>query len=278
MRRLAVLMASLFVAALAAYGCGDDDDNNPNPGPGNPQGRVRLRLTDAPADFDSIVIGIREISIRRGNDTTGWLRFTPAQQFVDVLTLRNGVFLDLGTFTVPAGNIGAMRMLLDSTSHVVVSGQRQPIMLTPGDTVGYEMTTDVNVAAGATVDVGIDFDALRSLRADGAGGWNIEPNFRLAPFNGTGSIAGTITPGDSLAGIYVLSGADTVASTFNASSGDFAVTLLNPGTYNVLVYGATNQRDTTITGVTVTAGQATNLGTIPMMPLGQQARAYRSRY
>ena len=277
MRRLAVLCTFLFVAALTVYGCGKDDKKTNNPG-GGTTGNLRVRLTDAPADFDSVILDLREIALHRTADST-WRAFTPSQRLVSVLSLRNGNFLDLGTFSLAGGAVDSMRLKLGTGSYVMSGSTRQPIAMAGSDTNGVAFpATGVTVTNNTTTDIGVDLEVARSLRADGAGGWTFEPQVRVVPFSGTGSITGTISPGDSLAAIYGFAGADTVASSLTGvPSGDFAVTLLAPGTYDLLVYGATNQRDTTVTGVTVTAGQATNLGTIPMLPLAP-ARASRIRH
>ena len=275
MRRLAAPLTFLLLAALTAWGCGKDDNKPGHPG-GGTTGNLRVRLTDAPADFDSLVLDIREIAMHRTGDST-WHAFTPGQRIVDLLATRNGNFLDLGTFSLTGGAVDSMRLKLGPGSRVV-SGSTQQTIAMDGDTSGTGFPTSLTVTNNTTTDVGLDIEAARSLRADGAGGWIFVPQVRAVPFSGTGSITGTISPGDSLAAIYAFTGADTVASTLTSvTSGDFALTLLSPGTYSVLVYGATNQRDTTVTGVTVTAGQATNLGTIPMLPLAP-ARASRLRH
>lgn len=279
MRRLSLLLSALFLASLAAFGCSDDDDNPP--GGGSANGTMRVRMTDAPADFDSIVIGIREVAVHRaGTDTTTWLTFnTNANaRIVDVLTLRNGVFLDLGTFTIPSGTVDRVRFLIDSTSYCVVSGVRRTLTIPAAHRSGVVITTSLAINGGANIDVGFDFDAARSLRAAGGGNWTLEPRCRLVPFAGSGSITGKLVPGDSLSAVYALSGADTVTATFcTTPGGDFALTLLPPGSYSVAVAGAVNLRDTTIASVTVTAGAATSLGTIPLSPLPAPGRAARGR-
>ena len=74
MRKFALRMIGVGLVLLVAFGCGSDDDNNPGPGSGN--GRLHVRLTDAPNDYDSIVVFIREIAVHRtGTDSTSWLTF-----------------------------------------------------------------------------------------------------------------------------------------------------------------------------------------------------------
>ena len=263
MRRLALGMVGVCVAALAIIGCGKDD----NTAPTSSTGRLHLRMTDAPADYDSVVIVINEVAVHRtGADSTAWSTFTPANTVIDLMRLTNGLFVELGNFTLPSGSYNQIRLLIAPGSHVVVDGVSYPLEIPSGVQSGVKIHGDFVVPAGGVAEFGLDFDAARSIHTTGGGVWIMNPVIRMASFATTGSITGTLVPGDSLSTIYALSGADTIASTFNQTSGDFALSLLPAGTYNVKVDAPVSRRDTLITGVSVTAGQTTSLGTIPLSP------------
>jgi len=258
-------MVGAGLALLMVFGCGKDNNNNP---PGTANGQLHVRMTDSPADYDSVVINITEIAVHTsGSDTSEWRMFTPVTTTLDLLQFNNGLFVDLGTFTVPAGNYDQMRLKLGTGSYVVVDGVTHDLTVPSGTTSGIKIQGPFTVPGGNTLQIGLDFDAARSIHETGGGTWIMNPVIRLlaAPTT-TGSIAGTVTPSDSTAVIYALSGPDTVSSTFSEASGDFALTLLPAGTYTVQIAAAANLRDSTITGVNVTAGQVTNLGTISLLP------------
>jgi hypothetical protein len=260
-------MIIVGLALLAAVGCSKDDDNN-NPGPGNTTGQVHVRLTDAPADYDSVVLDIREIAVHAtGSDSASWRTFSPTDSVINVLNFINGLYADLGTFTVPAGNYDQLRLLLGPNSYVVVDGETHALTIPSGMQSGVKILGAFTVPANGTAELGLDFEAARSIHETGAGDWIMNPVIRLVNVTSAGSITGTVAPGDSTALVYAISGADTVASTYSGTpSGDFALMLLPPGTYSVAILADVSLRDSTITGVSVTAGQATNLGTIDLSP------------
>ena len=267
MRTFALRWIVVGLALLAVVGCSKDDNNNPGPSPGT-NGRLHVRLTDAPVDFDQVVLDIREIAVHRsGTDSASWQTFTPTDTVINVLQFSNGLFADLGNFSVTAGNYDQMRLLLGPNSYVVVDGETHALTIPSGMQSGVKIKGDFSVPANGTTELGLDFEAARSIHEAGNGAWIMNPVIRLMRVTASGSITGTVSPGDSTAVIYAISGADTISSTFSTvPSGDFALTLLPPGTYSVGIMADETLQDTTITGVSVTAGQATNLGTVPLHP------------
>jgi hypothetical protein len=262
MRRLglAILLLTLL-AALA--GCG-----NSTTGPGaSGSGQMRMTLTDAPADFDSVMLVIREVAVHAASpDSANWIRFVPAKTYYDLLTLRNGVFAELGTWTLPAGHYTQVRLLLDPGSYLVIGGQRVPLTVPSGLQTGLKLIGEFDVPAGSLVDLGLEFDAARSVHETGNGRWMLKPTVRLVPRTLSGAIVGRIAPADTASSVFAIMGADTIGWTRTGTDGAFAVSLLLPGTYDVAIDAPVSLRDTTLTGVSVVAGQATNVGTVTLPP------------
>lgn len=257
MRRLLLLFVALLAAVSFAAGCGSSSTTKSN------TGTVRMSMTDSPADFDSVILIVREVAVHReGPDGTGWTSFTPDSSRYDLLLLRNGVFAGLGEALVDAGHYTQVRLLLDPGSYVVENGVRRDIVIPSGDQTGYKLVGEWDVPAGGTVDLGLDFDAARSFHETGSGKLMLKPTCKVYVINATGAISGAVTPSDSTSIAYAISGPDTIGSAITDATGMFKLSLLPPGSYSVAIDAPVSFRDTTILGVGVTAGQTTSIGTV----------------
>lgn len=260
MRRLG-LAPILLALLLPLAGCGKSTTAPSG------TGQLRVSLTDAPpsAVFDSVVIMIREVAVHAASGDSGnWVSFVPATTAHDLLTLQNGVFAELGTVTLPAGHYTQVRLLLDPGSYLVLDGNRVPLTVPSGLQTGLKLIGEFDVPAGGLTDLGLDFDAARSIHQTGNGRWMLKPTVRVIPRTLTGSIIGTIVPADSASSVFAIMGADTIASTVTGTGGAFTLSLLPAGTYNVAIDAPVSLVDTTLTGVAVVAGQATNVGTVTL--------------
>lgn len=265
LRSAYLLVATLAVVAIAA-GCGGSSNSS---GPNS--GTVRVSLTDAPADYDSVILMIREVAVHReGPDNSGWYSFVPDSSSYDLLQLQNGVFAGLGETPVPTGHYTQVRLILDPGSYVVENGVRREIIIPSGMQTGLKLVGEWDVHEGDVVDLGIDFDASRSFHETGSGKLMLKPTVRIvvltSPPPAVTGISGTISPADPASVVYAISGVDTVTSAIPDATGSFMLSMLAAGNYNVAVDAPAAYHDTTLAGVAVTAGLVTALGTITLTP------------
>jgi len=272
------LLALAFLAGLlASAGCSSHDTAS-NPLSGT-QGTVRLQMTDAPGPFDAVNLVVNQVAIHRGlpdsreqdgaaDSTSGWeiLRNQPATY--DLMKLRNGVFATLAQAMVPAGHYTQIRLKLGAGSNVVVDGVPFPLTVPSGMQSGYKLVGGFDVPANGLLDLGLDFDAARSIHQTGNGKYLLKPTCRVMPFSTAGTIAGHILPESVPASVYAIVGADTVASGLPGSGGVFRLTPLGAGAYTVAIHPTAPYRDTSLAGIIVSPQQTTDLGDIqlPMMP------------
>ena len=261
--RLLILCAALGLTAALILGCGKDDSQSPG------MGTLRLQMTDAPADVDAIHLVVTQVSVHRegaSEDEGGWDVLRADTVSYDLLTLRDGVFVTLATGELPSGVYSQVRLKLGEGSTIVVDGVEHPLVVPSGLQSGLKLNGPFTVPAGGFLDMGIDFDAARSLHQTGSGTWMLRPTVRLVPMAAAGAIAGDVDPDDAAGAIWALSGADTIASALPAGDGDFTIGLLPPGTYDVRIDAHAGWRDTTLAQVHVESGQTTQLGTITLQP------------
>jgi hypothetical protein len=100
---LAVLAAAFF------YGC--------NIGGGDNMGQLSLSLTDKPThDYKEVWVTIQDIYVHAESDPEGsWTKILDVNRTVNLLTLANGVRLELGMVDLAAGHYTQMRLMIGST-------------------------------------------------------------------------------------------------------------------------------------------------------------------
>jgi hypothetical protein len=257
----------LAVAGATALlsGCGSDtDDNTTAPGTGT----VRISMTDAPAAVEAVNLVVREVSVHRmgSNDTQGWFTVhADTDTTIDLVPLRNGRFVTLGTQQVPSGTYDQVRIKLGTGSTVTVDGSTHPLTVPSGAQSGLKIQGPFTVPSNGTVDVALDVDASRSIHETGNGTWIMNPVIRMVVLTQSGAIAGQLSPATD-ATVYALMGSDTISSAFAISDGRFKLAVLPAGTYTVAVDADSAYNDTLLVHVVVARGDTTQLGTIPLSP------------
>ena len=263
---IAVTLAAALCLAWVA-GCSTDHTSLNRAG----VGRLTVHLTDAPGDFDAVNIVVTSVSVHHDGAVEGWEDLSLQAGTFDLLQLQNGVLTTLALGNLPAGHYDQLRLVLGDGSNVVVNGVTYPLTVPSGMSSGLKLIGSFDVVEGETRELTLDFDAAHSIHHIGNGKYMLRPVVRLImggvvtpPTDTTGTITGRTLPQGVAATIYAIQGSDTLRSTTNDATGAFTLTPLLAGSYNVAIDADTSYRDTTLTGVSVTAGQVTALGDIQL--------------
>src|SRR5215813_12714098 len=187
-------------------------------------GTMRIRMTDKPGPdhVDAVNLVVTEVSVRAeegtvaGSDSDtvavsdegGWQVLSTTAKTYDLLTLQNGVFTTIGEGTLPAGTYTQIRLKLGAGSTIVVDGTTYPLKVPSGMQSGLKLNGTFVVPPGGTTDVGLDFDASRSLHQTGNGQWMLKPVVRAFTMGtsggGSGAIHGTVLPDSLNVSIYAI--------------------------------------------------------------------------
>jgi hypothetical protein len=156
-------------------------------------------------------------------------------------------------------------LVLDEGNTIVVDGEELPLQTPSGQSSGFKvkLTENPELLSGAAYTLLLDFDAAKSIVKTGNNRYLLKPVVRGIT---TGLISGTVLPLESAPEVLVISGTDTVGTVPNAETGAFIVGGLRTGTYSVKFVPVAGFKDSTITNVSVTAGQIKSLGTITLKP------------
>ena len=162
-RTLALIAMAFGLQWLAGCGGGGDDAGGGIGGSGSPLGTLRMSLTDAPAcGYDAVNITVERIRVHQSdgaadNDSGRHdIALQPARR-VDLLSLTNGVLLELGEVALPAGKYTQLRLVLAGNSgatplanSVVPTDGSETALDTPSaQQSGLKLKANIDVPAGS---------------------------------------------------------------------------------------------------------------------------------
>jgi hypothetical protein len=271
------LLSLAAAATLALASCSKNNDDV-----SASSAKLEVRLTDAPGNFNAVVLDVQQIEVHNKdeNDPSGWqtLAFTP--QVVNVLDYVNGKSALLVSTDFAPGDLKEIRLILGPNNYVVGTDGQQYALKTPsGQTSGVKLKlANVTLAAGSTYQLLLDFDVAKSIVE--RGNWKagndkkerylLKPVIRLVAQDLRGGLRGTVNPAAArpqvLAIRAAITGLDTV-STFADASGAYQLNGLAAGTYQVQFFpsvaaptGQPAYKTVVRPGITVTNNQVTDLG------------------
>jgi len=254
-----LLAGAIILAVLAASGvsCGQASGT----------GTLELYLTDAPIDAENVTgvyITINEIQYNLNDQWITCGEFEGPKKY-NLLELTGGNFTLLGGLTLPGGHFTQVRFMLDipvgpppanpGCYIKFADNSTQPLFVPSGNETGYKAVGQFTVPVNGTVEVTADFDVRKAVVV--ADFYILKPTIRLVVNNQAGRISGSITNNSSYTDIIVFAYEDgTWAATeddepvYPASrfpnainsgkmddEGDYKVTFLAAGTYDLVVAG-----------------------------------------
>jgi hypothetical protein len=299
-RPLSRLFASIVIAGAAAVvtGCGSSDSGDSGGSTSStgstgstgssgssPPGALRVSLTDAPScGYDAVHVTVSKVRVHQSstaNDTdAGWsdIVLSPPRR-VDLLGLSNGVLFELGQVALPSGRYQQLRLVLADNATtplanavVPAGGSETPLDTPSAQQSGIKLQANVDVPAGQTVDVVLDFDACRSVvRRGNSGRYNLKPVIAVIPVISVGSISGYAAaaapaPADGVKVSAQVNGT-VVKETAVASGAQFTLSPIAAGTYDV-VFTAAGRTTRVVTGVPVFTAGNTVMNT-PATPISE---------
>jgi len=253
-RNLSLILAIGLFFSIGLTSCdknGEDDTAN-----------VDFKLTDAPGQYDKVLIDLQKIEIH--TDVDGWqspASFNPG--IYDLLELNNGMDTLLASVQLPTGNLSQVRLVLGNNNSVVFDSVSYPLSTPSAQQSGLKINLHENLLANESYTFWLDFDAGKSIIEKGNGDYSLKPVIRAYSGLTNGKIKGYVMPLNAQATLYSIQGVDTFTAIPN-SDGFFMFTGMN-GSYDINVSPANAAyQDTNLYGVQATYGQITDLDTITL--------------
>jgi hypothetical protein len=258
MRKLFYVNVMVICALTFLAGCSKTENNK--------NAVLQVMLTDAPADYNAVLIDIQDIQIHvSDNDAEGsWQSLDVNKGVYNLLDFRNGMDTLLGSIELPAGKISQLRLVLGPNNQLDTGGELYELETPSAQQSGLKFNIHANLTGGVVYKVWIDFDAARSIVVKGNGGYLLKPVIRTYTEAITGAISGNVSPAEALPYIMATSAGDTLG-VYAADNGNFTVKAVPAGTWNVTFNPKDPFRDTTVTGINVVNGIVTEMDTVVLV-------------
>lgn len=225
---------------------------------------VQFWLTDAPGDYEKVLVDIQGLEVNPEEINSGWQSVQINTGVYDLLELTNGIEILLGESELPVGKVSQLRLILGGNNTLQIDNQEFELSTPSGQQTGLKIQVHQVLQEGITYKVLLDFDAAMSVVKAGASGkYLLKPVIRSITEAQDGAIRGSVLPVESTPAVYVISGLDTLASSFSDKiTGKFLVRGIAPGTYTVSFSPSTGFQSTQVENVIVSLGVVTDLATI----------------
>ncbi len=226
---------------------------------------LEVRLTDGPGDYQEVNIDIQGVEVHSdgGDPASGWKPLNIKTGVYNLLKLTNGLDTLLGSIELPAGHVEQIRLKLGANNSIKALGVTSALNTPSAQQSGLKLVIKTDLQAGIAYKLVLDFDAARSIVSTGSGKYNLKPVIRAMAQATSGAVKGIVAPVAAAPAIFVIAGTDTVATTFaDQTTGKFLLKGLSAGTYKIEFASKSGYTSKEKTGVAVTIGTVTDLGTI----------------
>ncbi|MCF8232022.1 MAG: DUF4382 domain-containing protein [Bacteroidales bacterium] len=227
---------------------------------------LNIRLTDAPANYEEVLIDVEEVRIHVSSDEGegNWQTLENVNTGIyNLLEFTNGVDTVLAQEEMPAGTISQMRLVLGSENSIKVNGEYYDLQTPSAQQSGLKFNVHAELTPGLTYEMWIDFDAGRSVVKRGNGEYLLKPVIRTYTEATSGAVKGVVEPVEADPYIMAISENDDTISTYaDTTSGQFLIEGLEPGAYDVEFEPVDDFTGQTVEDVDVSVGQVTSIDTI----------------
>lgn len=282
MKKFKLQMLGIFImtiTSLTFFSCNDNDDDNNNQ---NPQtARLTVKMSDAPGDYDKVNIEVLDVMIKASSDTgdDGWISIADKTQvgegkIYDLLELTGGTHIVLADSTIPAGDLGQIRLILGDENTVVVDGETFALKTPSAQQSGLKLQINQTLIGGTFYEFHLDFDVDKSIVTTGNEGYILKPVIRVSTMEASGVIKGVVSPAVDYQVLASVQQGEFVFSAFvteddndnDATDGDgtFQINGVPSGTYTLTLTPdpTSGEVPILIPNVIVVNGQITNVGDI----------------
>lgn len=231
-----------------------------------------MSLAAEPAcGFDAVNVTVTKIRFHKlatavATDA-GWteIALQPARR-INIAKMDNGALTALGTAILAPGHFAQTRLVLDANSNgdttnsVVIAGTTTEVPLRTQAVAqdGIAVGPGFDIANGQSLDLIADFDACRSVVPTSNNQYLLRPAIQALPTvkNGINGFVDTSLLGSHVRVTAQQNGVIVRATAPDPVSGQFMLTRLDPGTYDVVVT-ADGRASSVISAVPVTSAVST---------------------
>jgi len=240
-------------------------------------GTLRVVMHDNPGDFDEIWVEIVRVEVNNQLDAeTGWVTIGEPGDTYNLLELVNGTQVMLGEQELEAGIYRQIRLILGDNNYLVIGEDQYELQTPSAQQTGVKLNINAGIQNGIVYTLVLDFDAHRSVVAKGqtpvGAPFLLTPVIRAYAEAETGIISGVVAVEDAAdlndlnISVELADEVDgyNVSTLVEENTGEFQLRGLPAGTYDIEIT-ADGYVPVTETGITVTAGEITDIGEIVLV-------------
>lgn len=129
------------------------------------QTRLDIKITDAIADYEAIVLNIKEINVKTSNGSSV---LDVGDKAFDILKFRNGRDTLIASETISSGKLQEVRLVLQNTgNYLIKDGVRYDLTTPSGQSSGVKLKVQEELVDGVGYTLLLDFDAAKSIVSTG---------------------------------------------------------------------------------------------------------------
>ena len=248
-----IYVAAFSLLVLLLPSCTKDTSN------GKGKAHLSVMMTDAPANYDAVMVDVVGVEIV-GSDNVAVV-LTPKTGVYNLLTLSNGIDTLIATGDIEPGTVSQIRLILGPNNTVTVDGVVYPLSTPSAEQSGLKLQVHQTFEPDISYSILLDFDASQSIVMTGNGQYKLKPVIRTIDTAITGAIKGSITPIGANVIVTATSAGVSYATVTNLN-GEFVISGLPAGTYDITVTPELPLLPITVIGKAVVIGASTNIGVV----------------
>ena len=248
-----IYVAAFSLLVLLLPSCTKDTSN------GKGKAHLSVMMTDAPANYDAVMVDVVGVEIV-GSDNVAVV-LTPKTGVYNLLTLSNGIDTLIATGDIEPGTVSQIRLILGPNNTVTVDGVVYPLSTPSAEQSGLKLQVHQTFEPDISYSILLDFDASQSIVMTGNGQYKLKPVIRTIDTAITGAIKGSITPIGANVIVTATSAGVSYATVTNLN-GEFVISGLPAGTYDITVTPELPLLPITVIGKAVVIGASTNIGIV----------------
>ena len=221
---------------------------------------LSIRMTDSTANIGAFMIDLQGVAVA-DSDSLHEVMLNVNNGIYNVLNFSGGIDTMIASGDIKSGLVTRIKLILGSNNTVTVDSVVYPLVLIANAQSGINLNIHQVFQPSESYTIFLDFDVNQSVIAQGNGLYQLNPVIRIVDATVTGSIKGKISPIGTRATVFAAYNGVTYSTAVNVN-GDFLLTSLPPGAYDVTIIPALPLQPVTLTGKFVTVGVTTNIGTI----------------
>jgi hypothetical protein len=250
LRTTFIVTAIVAIITAVTYSCSKTDD----------KGNFYMKLTDSPGDYQEVNVDIKGAQVY--SDKKGWVDLDVKAGVYNLLQLTNGNKVLIASGAVATGNVSQVRLILGEHNTVRIADQVYVLETPSSQQSGLKLNIHDEIMPNASYTLILDFDASKSVVKTGNERYILKPVIRAIPEPLNAAIKGQLQPASLRAAVFAVHGADTFSAYTSATTGEFMIQGLYPGTFDVTVVPTFPAGSASFSSVLVKAGQVTDMGVI----------------